>query len=65
MFCVFATLYKSTLRYYKNAKQNSTSRVRHVATKLSEAVGNFRNSIVHAKIVSCMDVSVICHVDVP
>ena len=48
---------QNTLRLLAQAKYNSTSQVRHVATKLSEIIGNFQNSIIRTKIVLCMDVA--------
>ena len=56
-FGTFATLYKSTSKHIPRTKCNSTSRVHHVASKLSEIVGNFPNFITRTKIASCADVA--------
>ena len=57
MFGAFTTLDKSTLRHFLHEKYNSTSHVRHVATKLLEITRNLRISIMPTNIVWWMDVA--------
>ena len=43
--------------YIPRAKYNPASRVHHVASKLSEIVGNLPNFVIHMKIASRVDVA--------